>query len=481
MMLVAREREREALRGAARSSDPELVAVYGRRRIGKTYLVREHFGPSIAFELTGSHAGDMAAQLEAFATALGRATESPAKLAPPASWTDAFRQLEAYLTSLRRPRSGKHVVFLDELPWLATRRSGFLAAFEHFWNGWASAQPWLIVVICGSSASWMLRKVIRQRGGLHNRVTRRLRLEPFSLRETEEYLRARHVSLGRYQTLELYMTLGGVPHYLNQVRAGESASQSIDRACFARDGMLRDEFPQLYASLFERSERHEAVVRALAGKRSGLTRNALLDAAGMASGGTATKVLDELEESGFITRSTPLGHHLRDALYRLTDAYSLFYLKWIERHRGRADGAWLKKRGTPKHRAWSGLAFESICLAHVAQIERALGISGVDTETAPWSHRPSDPDDEGAQIDLVIDRADRTTTLCEMKFAEAEITVTKSLAAELRRKRAVFSRSTGTKKAVLLSLVTTYGVNDNDRARELALTVVVMDDLFERP
>jgi uncharacterized protein len=481
-MLVGRVREQAVLREALESREAELVAVYGRRRIGKTFLVRHFFGPAIAFELTGTHDGTLPAQLEAFATALGRAMGSRAALARPTSWADAFRSLEAYLTSLPRKKRQnarkKYVVFLDELPWLATRRSGFLAAFEHFWNGWASAQPWLVIVICGSSASWMLSHVVKERGGLHNRVTRRLRLGALSLAECEEYLRARHVELGRYQILELTMAFGGVPHYLNQAKPGQSAAQCIDRACFSPDGLLHDEFRHLYAALFERADRHEAVVRALAKARGGVDRHEALRAAKMASGGTATKVIDELVESGFVTSSAPLWHKQRDALHRLADEYSLFYLTWIESQRGRTEGIWLKRRAGPRFRAWSGLAFENLCLRHVPAIKRALGIGAVETEDAPWVYRPTDADDQGAQIDLVIDRADQSINLCEMKFAESEFVLDKAYARELEQKREVFRRVTGTRKAVFLTLVTTYGLRPSEHAQKLGLEVVTMDALF---
>lgn len=478
-MLVAREPEQAVLQQALRSRDPELIAVFGRRRIGKTFLVRQFFGDQIAFEVTGSHAGDMTTQLEAFATAMSRATDAPGPLAAPSSWVDAFRQLEAHLQrKLGGPR--KCVVFFDELPWLATRRSGFLSAFEHFWNGWASAQPGLVVVICGSAASWMLQKVVKQRGGLHNRVTRRIRLRPLTLGETERYLIARGVHLDRHQILELYMAFGGVPHYLNQVRPGWSAAQSIDEACFRRDGLLRDEFKQLYAALFEHSTRHESVIRALASRRSGLERAELLEATGLASGGTTTKILEELEESGFIARRAPLGRQRRDARYQLTDAYSMFFLAWIERHRGTTEGAWHRYRSSPRFRAWSGLTFEAICLGHVGALKRALGIGAVESEDAPWRHAAEGGDDEGAQVDLVLDRADRSVTLCEMKFVDHEFVIDKAYAHELERKRRVFRRVTQTSKTVFLALVTIYGLRDNLHAQRLAMQVVTMQDLFER-
>jgi hypothetical protein len=469
---------------ALRSPDAELIAVFGRRRVGKTFLIRETFRNEVCFELVGIHDADLPSQLRAFASALGRASRAVAEPAAPADWQAAFAQLTEFLGRLFKRRKGKQVVVFDEVPWLASRRSGFLAAFEHFWNTWGGQQRQLAVVLCGSAASWMLQNIVRQRGGLHNRVTRRVRVEPFSLADSEELLHARGVELGRYQTAELYMALGGVPHYLAQVRGGESAAQNIDRLCFARDGLLRTEFNHLYASLFEQAERHEAVVRALATRRRGLGRQALLDAAKLGSGGTATKVLDELEESGFILQMPRLGRTKRDSVYWLADEYSLFYLTWIARHRSSVDaetGVWLRKQGTPAWRAWSGLAFEATCLKHVGAIKAALGIAGVETVEGSWEHRPDKTHRDGAQLDLVIDRADRSMNLCEMKFSEAEFTVDKAYARELQRKRDIFRETTGTTKALFITLVTTYGLRDNEHARGLVARSVTMDALFARP
>lgn len=478
MPLVARHLERRTLDEALHSSQAELIAVYGRRRVGKTFLIRQALSRELCFELVGIHDADLSTQLSAFATALGKATSAVAEPTAPRDWHSAFAQLGAFLSSRFKRRKTKQVVFFDEVPWLASRRSGFLQAFEHFWNTWASQQPRLVVVLCGSAASWMLQNIVRQRGGLHNRVTRRLRVEPFSLADAQELLKARGVDLGRYQTAELYMALGGVPHYLSQVRPGESAAQNIDRLCFARDGLLRTEFQNLYASLFDQAQRHEAVVRALARKRRGLTRHKLLAAASLGSGGAATKVLDELEEAGFILQMPRLGRARRDAVYWLADEYSLFYLTWIEGHRGSSEGVWMRKQGTPAWRAWSGLAFEATCLKHVSAIKAALGIAGVETQEGAWEHRPDHANHDGAQIDLVIDRADRCMNLCETKFSEAEFTVDKAYARELAHKRDVFRAASGTRKALFITLVTTYGVRENEHSRGLVAQTVTMDALF---
>jgi uncharacterized protein len=459
---------------ALASRRAELIAIYGRRRVGKTFLVRQHLADHLCFELTGMHGTSLAIQLFTFRTTLGRARGS--ELPPPKTWVAAFQQLASWLESLP-PRRAKRVVFFDELPWLATRRSGFLPAFEHFWNSWASRRADLVVIVCGSAASWMIREVLHQRGGLHNRVTRQILLEPFTLAEAEAFLHARGMALGRYQCLELYLAFGGIPYYLGHAEPGQSAAQILSRTCFAKDGPLREEFNRVFASLFERSERHVEVCRALARKKSGLTRQQLIRLTRLTTGGTLTNTLEELESSGFVMVSPRFGHEKRDALIRLADEYALFFLAWIEPRKHRTVD-WSTVRGSPAWRAWSGLAFEGICLKHATALKRALGIAGVQTEESSWWHRPSDDDDEGAQVDLVIDRRDGCINLCEMKFSEAEFAIDKATAQALREKRATFARVTETRKTLFLTLVTTYGVRDNRYRQELGVEVVTMDALF---
>jgi hypothetical protein len=385
--------------------------------------------------------------------------------------------LIAFLSTL--PTDRKWVVFFDELPWLASPRSRFLAALDHFWNSWASRQRHLIVVICGSAASWMIHKVIQHRGGLHNRVTERIRLEPFTLGEAFQYLRSRGVNLGRRQTLELYLALGGIAHYLKQVEPGRSAAQSIDDVCFSPTGVLTDEFGRLYASLFEHADRHVRVIRALNEKRRGLTRSELLRVGGVPTGGGATALLDELVESGFVLRTLPFAKAAKDALYRLSDEYSMFYLTWIERHRSSGPDIWLKKQAGPAWRAWSACAFESVCLKHVRQLKQALGIAGVETTESAWSYRRKDDSLAGAQIDLLLDRRDNCINLCEMKFSQGEFVIDRRYAEELRRNREVFREVTKTRKTLFVTMVTAFGVRDNEYRRELVDHCIQMEGLFD--
>lgn len=469
--LVGRVRERRILTAAMASPEAELIAVYGRRRVGKTFLIRRHFEDDLYFELTGMYGGAFKVQLRHFADAFGKATGAGVRAgAPPASWSEAFGMLASAIERSPR-RKRKRVVFIDELPWLATQRSGFLPAFEHFWNSWASRRSDLVVVVCGSAASWMVKHLLHARGGLHNRVTRHLRLEPFSLAETRAFLEARRVAIDDYQILELYMALGGIPHYLKEIERGESAAQCIDRVCFSRTGLLGREFSHVYASLFDDPERHERVVRSLAKRRDGLTRNELLGATGMPSGGGMSEVLEELEASGFIMRTPQFGRGKKDAVYRLADEHSLFHLQWIEKHRGRSEGAWLRIRGSPAWRAWSGYSFEGVCLKHADRLREALGIGGIQTEESTWRHRPGEAED-GAQIDLVIDRKDSSINLCEMKFSEAAFVIDKAYARSLVNKRETFRRSTGTRKSLFTTLVTTHGLAPT-RQRDVAVDVAL--------
>ena len=477
--LVGRERERRVLDAAMASADPELVAIYGRRRVGKTFLVREHLSNDLCFELTGMFGVTLAQQLRNFADAVGNSMAAGIRPATPSDWIDAFASLGAMIDRLPK-RKRKRVVFLDELPWLASRRSGFVSAFEHFWNSWASKRSDLVVVVCGSAASWMVKELLRARGGLHNRVTRHLRLEPFTLDETRAFLVARRVELEDYQVLELYMALGGVPHYLKEISRGESPAQCIDRICFAKDGMLRQEFGNVYASLFDGAERHEQIVRALATRRQGLTRNQLIAATRLPTGGWISEVLEELEASGFIMRTAYFGLARKDVVYRLSDEHSLFHLHWIEKHRGRAEGTWLRIRGSPAWRAWSGYSFESICLKHIEAVRWSLGIGAVQTEESTWRHHAARDDESGAQIDLVIDRKDGCINLCEMKFVEGAFVIEKTYARTLVEKRETFRRVTRTKKTLFTTLVTSHGVAVNRHRLAVMDVEVTMDALFGR-
>jgi hypothetical protein len=475
MSITGRIAEQKILAARLRTPEPELIAIYGRRRVGKTHLVRTFCKDAIVFEFTGIHGVMMKTQLENFSQVLQLATKSTLALAIPANWLQAFMMLDTYLNTL--PTDKPAVIFFDEFPWIETHKSGFLQAFDHWWNASASRKSYLKVIICGSAASWMIDKIINNRGGLHNRVTQTIRLLPFTLGETQAYLQTKGVSLDQYSQLQLYMAMGGVPHYLRNINPGESAAQIIDRLCFAKDGALKNEFNNLYKSLFANSENHERVIRALAAKGKGLTRNEIIAECSFTSGGTTSRILQELEESGFITPYIPFQKKANESIYKLSDEYSLFYLKFIERAKDSQVGAWLRQYGTSAYAIWSGFAFESVCQKHVLQVRRKLGIEGVLTTTSTWRHAPG-KGTQGAQIDLLLDRQDRCINICEMKFSGDEFVIDKKYAAQLDMKVNVFRTETGTRKTLFPTMITTYGTRKNEHYLGRILAEIVIEDLF---
>ncbi|HEY8657605.1 MAG TPA: hypothetical protein VIL78_01110 [Hanamia sp.] len=323
----------------------------------------------------------------------------------------------------------------------------------------------------------MIQHVVNNKGGLHNRITRKIRLLPFTLQETEAYLNEQKVKLDRYQILQLYMVMGGIPHYLKEIRKGESSAQTIDRLCFSKDGLLQNEFKNLYHSLFDDATRHLAVIKALAKNNSGLTRNEIIAAADLSSGGRITELLDELIESGFITTWLPYDKKSKDAIYKLADEYSHFYIRFMEQGRSQGSGTWLKFSNGQSWKSWSGVAFERVCLKHISQLKRALGILVVHTEESAWRYVPKKG--TGAQIDLLIDRRDFVIHICEMKYSESIFAIDKKYAGELENKVDVFRRQTNTKKSIFITMVTTFGVKNNEYESRLVQNSITMDALFE--
>lgn len=474
--LIGRAQEINILKEALKSNEAELVAVYGRRRVGKTFLIRTVYSQHLICEFSGVHHAPVREQLDNFRNVIAIELKSPIPPAIPKNWTEAFKLLIHFSEPLLKKQ--KAVIFFDEFPWLSSPKSGFLSAFEYFWNSWGSKQSNLIVAICGSAASWMIQNIVNNKGGLHNRITKRIRLLPFTLYETATYLKNKAVNLDQYQTLQVYMALGGIPHYLKGIKKGESATQIIDRLCFTKDGLLVDEFNNLYKSLFEMADRHVTIVKALAAKPSGLTRKEIITECGLISGGGITKLLDELMESGFVGVYLPFQKNVKDAIYKLADEYSLFYLKFMEHSRATGQGTWLKKSTSQSWKSWSGTAFESICLKHTNQIKKAVGISGILTEESAWRFTPGKTG-KGAQIDLLLDRQDVCISICEMKFSSTAFVIDKTYADQLQDKLTIFKAQTKTKKTLFLTMVTTYGTKDNRYKTGLVQNEVTMEDLFK--
>lgn len=473
MNIVGRKSEIAVLQSLLTKPRPEFVAVYGRRRVGKTYLVREVYAGHIVFECSGLHKKSYAKQLENFWTALTETHPAAKQEQQPGSWLQAFSQLKSYLNQL--PEGGKKVVFLDEVSWFETPRSGFLAALDNFWNQYCTKRSDIVLVICGSAASWIIQKVVNDRGGLHNRITRHVQLMPFTLRETREFLEKEGVRLHDRDVLQLYMSVGGVPYYLTDLTPGRSVPQLLDDLFFGHSARLKNEYRNLYAALFKNNALHERVVAALASKNIGMTRSQIVAVTGIPSGGGLTTVLEELIACGFVRQVFPVLKSKEDALYRLVDEFTLFYHRFLLHQKG--NTSWLQVCASPAYHAWSGYAFESVCLKHIPQIKQALGITGIISNEYSWQMK-GDAENPGTQIDLLIDRSDNCINLMEVKFHDSEFEMSKAYAAQLQSKANIFKEKTRTQKNVFITLLTAAGTRKNEHYLSVVTNALELSDLF---
>lgn len=469
-IIVGRKKELATLNRLYTSTQSEFIAVYGRRRVGKTFLIRQFFKNKFVFQLSGLANATTKEQLINFNLTIKR--ESKQNLPIAKTWLEAFEQL---ITLIESSSNERKVIFLDELPWIDTPRSQFIQALEHFWNGWASARNDIMLIVCGSATSWMIDKIINNHGGLHNRITYKMRLDPFNLSETQEFFLSKDMEFTQYQIAECYMAMGGIPYYLNLMQKEFSIAQNIDLLFFNENALLKTEFNNLYAALFKNSEDYIKVVETLSKKNKGLTRNEIITATKLCTNGGLSNILKNLENCGFIRSYTSFGKKERNKLYQLTDFFTLFYFKFIKANKFNDDNIWVNTINTPQHNSWAGYSFEMLCLNHIKQIKTALGISGVQTSASSWIDTTTE---NGAQIDLIIDRKDQIINLCEMKFSTDEYEITKHYDTILRQKKSIFMSKTKTRKAIHTTMVTTFGLKQNIYRNSIQ-SEVTLADLFQ--
>jgi len=477
-MIVGRKAEQKSLEKVYRSKEAEFVVVYGRRRVGKTYLVRQFFARKkcVYFQATGSHKGNLKKQLTNFVEAVSRTFLDNISLNVPKDWEEAFKILNKQLSKIE----GKVVLFFDELPWMATRRSGLLEAIDYYWNQYWSTMPNLILIACGSSASWLIKKIIYNKGGLHNRVTCQIRLSPFQLFEVEEYLKNRNIELNHQHILALYMALGGIPYYLRYVEPGQTAQQTIQNLFFEKEAPLSDEFSKLFHSLFENAQSYIELIELVSQKKQGLQRSELNRVSKLSShGGRLSARLKDLCETGFIEEYVPWGK-IKGEYYKLADEFCLFYLRWVKDQKNQRFSVdyWMQQSQKSSYNAWAGYAFEAVCMKHINQIISALKIK-TSSRIGAWQFfSKKGSEDKGAQIDLIIDRNDNAMNVCEIKHTLTPFVIDKQYAQILSQKIKVFKEKTKVEKQLFLSMVTTNGLKETMYAEEMVQGVVVLDDLF---
>ena len=481
MNILARNNEIKLLKEIFKSKSPEFLAVYGRRRVGKTYLIKNFFeNKSTFFHITGTPFEATKQQIWSFSHVYSDVFNNGDPIPTPASWQEAFHLLK---DAVRKEKSKQKIVlFFDELPWLANKKSGFIEGLSYLWNRYLESDARIVLIVCGSAASWMISNVIDSRGGLHNRITHKLSLQPFNLCETEIYLKGKNVRSSRKQIIEIYMTIGGVAAYLDMIKPGRSSSQIISEICFDPQSPLYGEFDRLFKSLFRKSELHTKVIKTLLKKRSGMDRNELFGKVGIASGSVQARIRNELVESGFVAENSFFGNRKKGALFRLIDEYSIFHLTWFKEIRNSRVSVnpnyWMMLHNSGRWKTWSGYAFETICQNHIRQITKSLGISGIIYSFSSWRHRSKTPEDKGVQIDILIDRSDNCINLCEIKFHDGEFIVNREYSKKLLYKRHKFIEATKTRKTVFITLITSYGAKENTWYTQAVNNQLTMEDLF---
>ncbi len=472
-MLIGRIKEQRELMEAYRATESKFVVVYGRRRVGKTYLVRQTFKDQFTFAHSGQANAKLNEQLFGWCASLKDA--GMAVVTWPKSWLEAFELLKEHI---RTSTAKKKVIFIDELPWLDTPKSRFVNALEFFWNGWASARDDVLLIVCGSATSWIVNKIFKNHGGLHNRVTNQIYLKPFTLNECEKYMRSLNLNFSRLDVLEGYMVMGGIPYYWSLLKAGDSLAQNIDKLFFADKGKLRYEFNELYHSLFRYPEKYIAIVQALGKNSAGLTRDEIITKAKIENGGNLSKQLEDLEHCGFIQYvNTPSNKKYR-GVYKLTDNFTLFYFKYMCENSINDESFWTNNYNSSVRLSWVGIAFERVCFQHIRQIKEALQIGGVLSNVYYLNIKNRSGYGNGTQIDMIIDRNDNTINLCEMKFSNKAFTIDKDYHHNLMNKVDCIQEYTSHNKTIILTMITTYGIKHNGYWN-IVQKEVTMNDLFK--
>lgn len=483
--IVSRKREIAVLESMYHSKKAEFLAIYGRRRVGKTILI-DTFCQSkkgLYFSISGTQHAPLAEQLANFMQRISDVFYSGVALKTVKNWREAFQVLTQAINTV--PKNQIILLFFDEFPWLATKNSRLLQYFDYFWNQYWSKNSRIKLTICGSSASWIIDKIIRNKGGLHNRVTCEIHLEAFNLHETRLYLKSRGIKLNNKQIVEIYMLLGGIPYYLSRITKGMSATQITETLAFQQSSFLLEEFNNLYDSLFDGGEIYIELMRSISGSRHGLALKEIIKKCHkLTAGGEAKKKIQALEDAGFIMRFKPYGHSKRGLYYRVIDEYTLFYFRWIEplkdalKAKSLKRGYWLEMANTPAWYTWSGLAFEAICFKHLTQISNALNLPAAALADS-WQYTPTSGNtDDGAQIDLLFDRPDDSITICEIKYSNTPYAIDKQYAKLLQRKLNVFQKKTKTEKTLMLTMVAANGIKQTMYSEEMVSNVVTLEDLF---
>ena len=472
--MIGRKAQIALIHKTIKQKKSSFIAFTGRRRVGKTYIINQEYGEHFCLKITGIQNADLQTQIVNVTQKIAEHSKQSI-VTVPNNWQEVFLLLKIYLQTL--PKNKKQVIFIDELPWICNAKGGFLQLLAHLWNDYLSTEKHFILVICGSATSWITQKVINDKGGLHNRVTQSIHLEPFTLAETKLFLQSKKINLTNNAIVEIYMAMGGIPYYLENIQQGESPSKAIERMCFENGGILKNEYQNLYKALFDYPQNHEAIVSTLAMTKSGMNQQDLAKKSKVQKGGPFTRAMNDLVMSGFVTQDAPFGKIKRGSVYRLVDEFSVFHHRFIKPNSKAPANIWQTISASQAYKIWKGFAFETVCLKHVDEIKKALGIRGVYTQTNSFVHT-GNMEKKGFQIDLLIDRKDATINLCECKFYEAPFSIDKKYALTLQTRKAIFQETVKTKKSVFTTMITNYPIIQNEYSLDCVDAEITIDELM---
>ena len=472
VIMIGRQNELTQLQEYVESCRPEFIALYGRRRVGKTYLVNQFFDNRFALSISGVIGGGRDEQMAAFMQGLRELGYIGRR---PKSWMDAFFELSKLLEA-KMTSGNRCVIFIDELPCFDTPKAGFVRALGHFWNSWAEKHSQVMLIVCGSATSWMIKNIIDNHGGLHNRITHEMHLHPFTLCETEQMLQSKNISWDRLSVTQIYMALGGIPYYLDMIKRDDSVASAMDRLFFSKDGGMADEYNRLFSSLFNNPAPYLEILRALSSSIQGITREQILKLTSMPDNGHVSDYLSNLIKCDFVRYYYVKNKKIKktDGLYQLTDFFTIFYNTFLSKPITN-EHYWSNNLNTPSMNTWLGLAFERVCMAHIPQIKKAIGIDQIGTEYYSW--RSNDPQ-QGAQVDLLIERADRIINLCEIKYSTVPYAIDKEEDLKFRTRQGAFVAQTGTRYGIQPTMISPYGLARNTYYYTMQ-KVITLDDLFQ--
>ncbi len=472
LIMVGRQQQTQQINELINSPKSEFIGVLGRRRVGKTFLIDSVLGEYFCFQMTGIQDQSTAEQLENFNRKLFLYSKAAYQSTAPKNWGEAFFQLRMYLDTL--PKKKKQVIFLDELPWISTSNSGFLQQLAHLWNDYLSKHQHFILVVCGSASSWIKKHITNDKGGLHNRLTATIHLEPFTLAETKAFLYAKNIKLTHQEIAKIYMAMGGIPYYLDDIKRGETATKAIERMCFEENGRLTNEYNNLYKALFYNATHHELIVSALAGSQKGMLRSEILAKTKIQDGGPFTRAMIDLLDCGFVGTLSQFGQKKREEVYRLRDEYTAFYHRFIKLQKRYESGMWALQASSQNYKIWLGYAFELLVHRHIDKVRSKLGISGIYSEIATLYQNETLP----MQIDLLINRKDNAVNFCEIKHYESGFVFDKKKHKEITQKLQLFKQILGKRKQVFYTFISNQEAVQNEYSLELIDNVVLLDDLF---